>query len=1024
MFDSVSDSEQTTSREQTSTEYDTDSQVNSDNIQKKLQDLNDVLTRENDKLRSQFEEAVRAASHIEEAHAKIAKLTKEVNDMSIEKDELNRRLDIALKANDELRQQFNNERQKMFELRNTNNNTLKKEMKKKQEEAKAQTDKLYEQIQILNDAKESVEMENKVTVSLIQRIITNASHYFRMTFNKADDLIKFLEQTPAMPPIVSEDDKRCTAKVNKIPANCSKDEKKKQSIRLLKGKIRKLKMELEEGEKARTGLEKDLSELRKDIKDISFNSNRTIDDLNRRIKQMTEDNSLAIDDYKHQIEMLEAKVLALKDEIKKKKEEFIKTTIEKNKSVVKTEVPKQVNHDKTEELQIAHDQMVQRTIELGKQVKLWQDKYDIAFEKTKELQSILKTKEASYDQMKNDLEAAHMVHQSTLDEIETLRNALHTKEPYDANETKRAHEVHALKGQLINLQNANDYQTKQIRELSSINERSSRTIEEQNSQIYTIKRELELAEMKNNELKEELLSTKQELADKVSQGQPDIMPPSIWKFNEFDSALASEIDRIALSPTLQPQTKLQHIYRKIYYYYRDLLSSKEQALENANKESQELKEASNQFLVDASIALAQKTYSPEEVLSLNNFKKVIDSINRIRGEFDEVKRRYEVYDVVVKHLIESMNFQNSNDPSSLISQINELKAQFITNKANISRLKKSISSMKSAYVNLKRKAENDSVEIKEENDHLKKHIASVSEANKDLISNTHALKREIHKQKLIIEDLNRNQADIDNRIKFETEHITKEKETIEKALGSQVEELTTKLKSSEETNFNNEIAINKLKKVNENMKTSITEKDQKIQNMIKENEATLKSFTDKWETEKQQIISSYESAIDEVKSQSEEQRKYVEKLVQDVTEAKQKAKKTKELNNSLKQDKTKLEKEVEFHKGQAQRAKKAAENAAQSKIISVEADFNAKLNENRARLENEKRKLFAFAADHFRQFFNPSTAIDENIFRSLIVRASSELARLMSSDIAIRKMVGADARQKTDEAVAKLVEDC
>ncbi|OHT06691.1 hypothetical protein TRFO_25146 [Tritrichomonas foetus] len=899
---------------------------------------------------------------------------------------------------------------------------MKKELQKNQESTKSQMNKLYDQIDSLQSAKDSLEIDYKTSFNTIQRIITTASHYFQYTFNKADDLIQFLEQPPQpLPNIILKNNNETQSAKPKSIVNVQQTNQKSDDHH----KNRKLKQMIDENLRIRENLESEVVKLKKEIKDNNFTYTRTIEDLNKKILQSKEDSFLEVEQYKHQISVLEEKVQTLKADIQKRKDEIKKVKAEHEAHVqTAKETPKPAPTKKEDDLVIANEQMVQRTVELGNQVRALQDKLDASTEKVKELNEIVTQKDISIDQLNHDLSALKLVHQSTLEEIETVRNALHSKDASVREEERRTHQIHILKGQFITLQKTNESQLKQIRELSSQNEKNSRLVDDQTNLISKLKRDVEILETRNKEMKDELGITKQEMAERLSQIQPDVMPAAVWKFNEFDATLTAEIDRIALSPTLQPSTKLQHIYRTINKHFKEMLLNKDRAFDAANRENQAVKELFNQFFVDASIALAQKPISFDDFLIKNGHKNMTEAINRFRNDFDEMKRQIDINETIIKHLIDSMNFNDTRDPSLLITQINELKAQFVTLKSNLAHRKKRIASLKAQFQSFKNKSERDSVDIKELNEHLKNTITGLNKNNKDLISNAQVLKREIHKQKMQIDDLTRNYQDAEARLKAENDHILKEKETSEHHLNDQIEVILKQLREAEQLNMTNEIAITKMKKVMTNMKTVISEKEAKIQEITTENEANISHLNDKWTNERNQIVSSYESAIAEVKAHSEEQRNDVEKLVQDLSDAKKKKKKARNCANQLRSEKMQLEKDIEALKLQVQRAKKVAEAAAKSQLASAEAEFNSKIDEQRTNLENEKRKLFAFVADQFRQFFNPHDSLDENTFRCLVSKASSELIRLMSSDMAIRKMVGADVRQKTDDAVARIITDC
>jgi predicted nucleic acid-binding Zn-ribbon protein len=75
-----------------------------------------------------------------------------------------------------------------------------------------------------------------------------------------------------------------------------------------------------------------------------------------------------------------------------------------------------------------------------------------------------------------------------------------------------------------------------------------------------------------------------------------------------------------------------------------------------------------------------------------------------------------------------------------------------------------------------------------------------------------------------------------------------------------------------------------------------------------------------------------------------------------------------------------------------------------------------RLEEEKRNWENEKKRLFGFVTSEFGQFFKVAKEPGEEMFRSLVVKARRVLARLIASDDAIRKVVGADQLQSSGDS--------
>jgi hypothetical protein len=102
-----------------------------------------------------------------------------------------------------------------------------------------------------------------------------------------------------------------------------------------------------------------------------------------------------------------------------------------------------------------------------------------------------------------------------------------------------------------------------------------------------------------------------------------------------------------------------------------------------------------------------------------------------------------------------------------------------------------------------------------------------------------------------------------------------------------------------------------------------------------------------------------------------------------------------------------------------EREKKLSDAAAKSAVLTCQSECAAQLSQQRAQWDSERQKLFRFVADAFKQFFSAQNSIDEHTLKQLVGRARDELKSLTESNAAIRRIIGAPASQRTDEAVAQ-----
>ena len=105
-------------------------------------------------------------------------------------------------------------------------------------------------------------------------------------------------------------------------------------------------------------------------------------------------------------------------------------------------------------------------------------------------------------------------------------------------------------------------------------------------------------------------------------------------------------------------------------------------------------------------------------------------------------------------------------------------------------------------------------------------------------------------------------------------------------------------------------------------------------------------------------------------------------------------------------------------KEQMKRDQKLIETQIRSNKAQAESQYNAMLEDFKHRTDSEKKNIYSYGIDAFREYFNPGSAIDERSFKGVIDRAHEKISQLQRSDNKIRNMVGAANNQTTEDAIA------
>jgi chromosome segregation ATPase len=104
-----------------------------------------------------------------------------------------------------------------------------------------------------------------------------------------------------------------------------------------------------------------------------------------------------------------------------------------------------------------------------------------------------------------------------------------------------------------------------------------------------------------------------------------------------------------------------------------------------------------------------------------------------------------------------------------------------------------------------------------------------------------------------------------------------------------------------------------------------------------------------------------------------------------------------------------------------EREKKVIEMQGKAKLMSCETEHTVQLGDLQRQWESEKLSLYAFLAEQFHVYFDPSHPLDDQEFRQIVGRIKNEFERQQKQELAYRKLVKAREGQTTAEALLDVV---
>ena len=1031
MFDSISDSEQSKSRTCQESEFEQQLLAESHRIQ--LQEQVEQLRKENTNLQAQYEQAILISSQVEELHQKNRQLASDLRNTVSENENLAKRLEISQKMNQDLKQKLESEKQQAAMLHKEDLLASQKELQKAKAQAKAQLDSVLEQLEEVRNAKDQNDMTIKVANNKVERILENAARYFEVEFSNAESFISFLGQNPAAkaPPQC-----QCSqqAPPPPPPAPCAQIESQIQAS--LERKLRHEKARTKSLANAKDELEKNVQKLQRQIQEMKLENQKEINNLISKQKQMEEDRALADAEKKHVIDKLQSKINVLTQKLNARKQEAVANAVNQaaNQVIQKASIPiptqQPVYQPDTQHYVSKEecDHIINQNSELQARVNTLTKKCD-------DLQNQLRVSDRKYhdadlelSRTRNDLASIKTVHNDTLSELDMLRKALHEKENARDHTDKKfiRREFQAQKALCQNLQNQVNSQKEQLSELSLANQQAQHTIDTQHTQISDLKHDLQLSHEENQKIREDLISLQAELESRVELTPEELIPATAWTCSEFTSELNASINLIARNPSLQIPSKIQNIYKIIAKYYNEIIAARDATISSHFNENQKTNYAVNQFLVNLSIVLELEPITFNDFIAKNSEQKFIDTIKEIRSCHSDFKRRNEsltqAIDLIDRAFcINTLLTDGTCNICELDSQINCLKLQQCKTNEQLTKRNKKYKEVSNALKATKKKAAKDAEDNKVLVRRLNGQIDDLTKQNDELVSSVQRLKWEIQNTKAKLQDQLQAAEEAQEEFKEKIEALEK---AAEKARADA--EMTLNAQNQTQSQNNETVAhyaeqINQLKRLLDQQKDALREKENEISRLSTKRDAMANDSVDRLNAERQQIISGYESAVQELRSQCDTNRQEVDKLSKILGSTEKKLKQAKEQILQLKKEKLKFENDFKNQQEQNERQLKLTETQSRVAILNAQTEYTNKLDEEKAKIEDERRRMYSTIAESFKQFTSPHENLNEKSFKTTVFKARDEISRLTAMDAAVRRIVNAERYQKTDDAVAQAV---
>lgn len=986
--------------------FSNDSEVSFDDLSnRKLTELVGELKKENEVLKAQFEDVVALSDEMKGLHAQNAELATKNRNLKSENEDIKRRIEILVQNNNELKSKLETEKKNHQEIADLHHQSANEQVSQR---ANEQIRSLTREVQQAQDQLNYAAIEKRKIVNKVDKVISAGSKFFNTQIEDLDEILALLSKTPNEPRIVQNQPKNTNAQF------IEQLDLKNKKIKKLKKKILKLSEEY-------CNVNNNYSALRKENQELSTKNKHQANEFQSKLSQLKDEHTLDTAKTERAISALKSKIDLMNLDIEKKTQENKRLQQQLSNIPESTII--------TREIQVAppspppkqndgHDMLLSRITAINDQLKVMQKRNEELSHRCTELEALNDQYKAESEKQQAQKDAQELVYQEALNEIKSLRSALHAK-----SQAPQPKPQQPDKAALSKLNKTIEAQQKQITaQQSQINKLQSQNSKYE-QQINQFQQIVANSEKQVRKSQQDLFELQQKVRNTQPITEQDLLPDSCWHYSDFDITLSDSIDKIARNPAFQASSKLRNIYRAIYLHYNTVLKQLEEEYNITLQDNDDMRNNFNQFLVDLSIGLFDQPVSLEDFRRNRGNEVIIQQMNLLKSSESELTHEKQQYIQIFGYLCEQLG-RYHDDP---IENINAIKNHIDSLNETISQKTKKCNHLRTFVKALQKEITSKDENYNISNDKLVKEKSELEAKLNNANNQIKSLKRENLNQANKLTDIQAQNEEYISKLREEfsqqIDSLTNDKNNLQCKLATHFKSSNDQFvtKTSEVEDLSSQ--LQKTQRLLTAQKALTAKLESDLEELRKEKTKTEAQLKQHFSNETSTLQSTFERSINQLRSQFEAKRADVQKLSVTLSESESKYNSLRNEFILIQKDNDHLKKEIQSLEGQLEREKKLMETATTTKKVTLQAEYDSLLDEQKGQHENEQYRIFAYVVDTFRSYFNVTEQINESSFRAVIDRVNAELTKLTSSDQTIRRLLHASERQTTQDAVAQLMFD-
>ena len=508
-------------------------------------------------LRKQFDDALSISSKIDNLYSINSENTKEISRLRSENEDLKRRLQISLQANNDLQSKIQN----MQNFHNSIHNNSKQDSElfiKQRNQYESIISEYKKRIEECEQQRDKIRNENEQNKLMLESVLNACGRYFNKMIDSSSAAIDcFMNAKSSL-------DNDLVLK----------------NIQKLEDRISKLLRKIKKKEKIIETLKKSYFDLTLNEKHKESQTEIKIMDLASQVTELKEKNQ---------------KLTVEIDELTRKNSSLIEELSHKN-SQIKHNMIQSENQleNENQQLKAKYSNSQTQLNSLIKENKSMKHKLFIIVQKAKSLDkknkdmiNTINTLEEKKESLKSEVQQYVKIHTEAEFQLKDVENSL-IRAQDELNLQKKENDK--LQDEILQNNEKIKQDEKKILELKNEKDQLNIEFQQANAQFKASKQQILYCEEQIEKLKKENEVLEKQLKDAENPLESDnLVPPSILSSPDFPSELQTILGEISRNTCLNLHVRIQSIFSTIAKYFRNLLDLKEKGNEDVAKKLSSLK---------------------------------------------------------------------------------------------------------------------------------------------------------------------------------------------------------------------------------------------------------------------------------------------------------------------------------------------------------------------------------------------------------------------------------------------------